>query len=226
MDHQCCCLLCWRMITRSWLDIPSRNCVLLSLVVFSEYDKTLHGGRSWWSQPRCRLSREQAPACLDRVQHTFSRVQNCLTLCSVGSPYSSLSFRISCPKHLVHYRTDKMPRAPRPGLVVPESYHSLGFRQITVSNVPKSSSSVTPVLLITLNRPQKLNAFTDIMREDLERVYELIDIDPRVKAVVLTGAGKSFCAGADLEIGFPGVQDANGVVRRPKMERDVDHRDG
>lgn len=119
-----------------------------------------------------------------------------------------------------------MPRTPRPALSVPESYTSLPFRQIKVSNVPASSPTVTPVLVVTLNRPEKLNAFTDIMREDLERIYELVDIDPRVKAVVLTGAGKSFCAGADLEIGFPGVQDSNGVVRRPKVERDVDHRDG
>lgn len=114
----------------------------------------------------------------------------------------------------------------RPPVSIPESYASLPLRQIKVSNVPESSRSVTPVLLITLNRPAKLNAFTDVMREDLERVYELVDIDPRVKVVVLTGAGKSFCAGADLEIGFPGVQDENGRVRRPKVERDVDHRDG
>lgn len=119
-----------------------------------------------------------------------------------------------------------MPRSVRPALQVPESYDLLPLRQIKVSNVPASSRSVTPVILIALNRPEKLNAFTDVMREDLERVYELVDIDPRVKVVVLTGAGKSFCAGADLEIGFPGVQDEHGRVRRPKVERDVDHRDG
>lgn len=119
-----------------------------------------------------------------------------------------------------------MPREPRPLLQVPESYASLPLRQIKVSNVPESSPTVTPVILIILNRPQKLNAFTDIIREDLERVYELVGIDPRVKVVVLTGAGKSFCAGADLEIGFPGATDGNGIVRRLKTERDVDHRDG
>lgn len=119
-----------------------------------------------------------------------------------------------------------MPPTVRTALSVPKSYDELPLRQIKVFNVPATSPSVTPVLLITLNRPKQLNAFTDIMREDLERVYEVVDIDPRVKAVVLTGAGKSFCAGADLEIGFPGVQDKNGTVRRPKVERDVDHRDG
>ena len=111
-------------------------------------------------------------------------------------------------------------------LEIPESYESIPFRHIKVCNVPTSSKVVTPVLLITLNRPEKLNAFTDIMREDLERVYQLVNIDPRVKAVVLTGAGKAFCAGADLEIGFPGMQELNGQLRRPKVERDIDHRDG
>ncbi|KAJ9493795.1 hypothetical protein H2202_010723 [Exophiala xenobiotica] len=119
-----------------------------------------------------------------------------------------------------------MPRAPRPPLKVPESYTSLPLHHIKVSHVPESSPTTTPVILITLNRPEKHNAFTDTMREDLERVYELIDIDPRVKVVVLTGAGRSFCAGADLDIGFIGAKDENGVIRNPKTERDVDHRDG
>lgn len=119
-----------------------------------------------------------------------------------------------------------MARAPRPPLKVPESYASLPVRHIKVSHVPESSPTATAIILITLNRPEKHNAFTDTMREDLERVYELVDIDPRVKVVVLTGAGRSFCAGADLDIGFLGAKDETGKIRRPKTERDVDHRDG
>jgi enoyl-CoA hydratase/carnithine racemase len=122
--------------------------------------------------------------------------------------------------------TFKMPPPARPPLQVPDSYKSLPLKQIKVSYVPDSSPTPTPVLLISLNRPQKHNAFTDQMREDLERVYELIDIDPRVKVVVLTGAGRSFCAGADLDIGFLGAKDETGQVKNPKTERDVDHRDG
>ncbi|KIW34476.1 uncharacterized protein PV07_01254 [Cladophialophora immunda] len=119
-----------------------------------------------------------------------------------------------------------MPPRPHPPLQIPDSYATLPLKQIKVSHVPESSPTPTPVLIITLNRPQKHNAFTDQMREDMERVYELIDIDPRVKVVVLTGAGRSFCAGADLEIGFLGAKDTTGEVKNPKTERDVDHRDG
>lgn len=119
-----------------------------------------------------------------------------------------------------------MPRSPRPPLEPPNSYSSLPLHHIVVTNVPSTSATVTPVIQVTLNRPARLNAFTDVMRYDLERVYELVDIDPRVKAVVLTGAGKTFCAGADLEIGFPGVRDAEGRLKRPKDLRDADHRDG
>jgi enoyl-CoA hydratase/carnithine racemase len=97
---------------------------------------------------------------------------------------------------------------------------------VKVSHVPESAAIATPVILVTLNRPNKHNAFTDIMREDLERIYELVDIDPRVKVVVLTGAGRSFCAGADLDIGFLGAKDESGGIKNPKSERDVDHRDG
>ncbi|KAL2415168.1 Enoyl-CoA hydratase AFT3-1 [Exophiala dermatitidis] len=119
-----------------------------------------------------------------------------------------------------------MPREARPPLKVPESYTTLPLRHVKVSHVPESSPTATPVILITLNRPQKHNAFTEAMRVDLERVYELIDVDPRVKVVVLTGAGRSFCAGADLEIGFLGAKDENGQIKNPKTERDADHRDG
>lgn len=119
-----------------------------------------------------------------------------------------------------------MPPQARAPLQVPESYASLPLRHIKVSHVPESSRSATEVILITLNRPTNHNAFTDVMREDLERVYELVDVDPRVKVVVLTGAGRSFCAGADLDIGFLGADDGKGNVKNAKTERDVDHRDG
>ena len=80
----------------------------------------------------------------------------------------------------------------------PSSYSALPYRAIKVSHVPESSPTPTAVILITLNRPDKLNTFNEQMRAELEEVYSLIDKDPRVKVVVLTGAGKAFCAGIAL----------------------------
>lgn len=117
------------------------------------------------------------------------------------------------------------PPAP-PVIQLPASYATLPTRQVKVSHIPASSPTPTPVLLVTLNRPDKNNAFTEIMKEDMEMIYQLVDLDDRVKAVVLTGAGRMFCAGADLEAGFLGSSTKAGGPTREKTERDVDHRDG
>jgi enoyl-CoA hydratase/carnithine racemase len=57
------------------------------------------------------------------------------------------------------------------------------------------------VATITLNRPDRLNAFTTQMMRDLIDVCDEIDADNEVRAVVVTGAGRGFCAGADLGAG-------------------------
>ena len=85
---------------------------------------------------------------------------------------------------------------------VPESYSTLPLEHIKVSNHPENAADVTPVMIVTLNRPKQRNAFTARMMEDLELVYPKFDVDERVKCIVLTGAGDSFCAGADLQMGF------------------------
>lgn len=54
------------------------------------------------------------------------------------------------------------------------------------------------VALITLNRPQALNSFTRQMHQDLWAVLDRIGGDKAIRAAVLTGAGRGFCAGADL----------------------------
>jgi 2-(1,2-epoxy-1,2-dihydrophenyl)acetyl-CoA isomerase len=54
------------------------------------------------------------------------------------------------------------------------------------------------VALITLNRPQALNSFTRAMHKDLWAAFDAIQGDKSVRAAVLTGAGRGFCAGADL----------------------------
>ena len=54
------------------------------------------------------------------------------------------------------------------------------------------------VLTITLNRPERLNAFDAVMFAELDRAVEAASENPDVRAVVFTGAGRAFCSGADL----------------------------
>jgi enoyl-CoA hydratase/carnithine racemase len=57
------------------------------------------------------------------------------------------------------------------------------------------------VLTITLNRPDRINAFTAAMMRELIDAFDRADADDDVRAVIVTGAGRGFCAGADLERG-------------------------
>jgi enoyl-CoA hydratase/carnithine racemase len=57
------------------------------------------------------------------------------------------------------------------------------------------------VLTVTLDRPERLNAFTEHMSEELVDAFDHADADDDVRVVVLTGAGRGFCAGADLGAG-------------------------
>src|SRR5215216_4013139 len=57
------------------------------------------------------------------------------------------------------------------------------------------------VLTITLNRPERLNAFTPTMKDELIAAFDRVDADDEVRAVIVTGAGRGFCAGADLQAG-------------------------
>ena len=57
------------------------------------------------------------------------------------------------------------------------------------------------ILTITLNRPKKLNAFTRLMLQELLDALDKADADDSVKAIIFTGEGKGYCAGADLSMG-------------------------
>jgi enoyl-CoA hydratase/carnithine racemase len=54
------------------------------------------------------------------------------------------------------------------------------------------------VATITLNRPERLNAWTGTMAAEVRAALQAADGDPEVKAIILTGAGRGFCAGADM----------------------------
>jgi enoyl-CoA hydratase/carnithine racemase len=74
------------------------------------------------------------------------------------------------------------------------------------------------VATITLNRPGRLNAFTRTMMSELIEAFDQTDADDAVRAVIVTGAGRAFCAGADLGAGADTFRRAD--ERGPSAPRD------
>ena len=71
------------------------------------------------------------------------------------------------------------------------------------------------ILLVTLNRPDRLNAMTSTMITELEEVVAAVDLDPSLRAVIVTGAGRGFSAGLDLQDSgvAPGAETVRPIVR-------------
>ena len=66
------------------------------------------------------------------------------------------------------------------------------------------------IAVITLNRPERLNAWTQSMNAELVEAVTLCNDDPEVGAIVFTGAGRGFCAGADIRDNFQARLDGDG----------------
>jgi len=96
-----------------------------------------------------------------------------------------------------------------------------------VSIAPKSflyeRNADTGVATITLNRPERLNALTFEVYAELRDVLAALDTEPGVRAIVLTGAGRAFCSGGDVEdiIGALFARDSKGLREFTRMTCDV-----
>jgi enoyl-CoA hydratase/carnithine racemase len=79
------------------------------------------------------------------------------------------------------------------------------------------------IALVTLSRPDKMNALTPTMRNELISLFEEADQDDAVRVVVVTGEGKAFCAGADLSSGGDTFDQTVQVGKHASLS---EHRDG
>jgi len=83
-----------------------------------------------------------------------------------------------------------------------------------MSLVLKTRDEQTPsVRLLTLNRPEAMNSYNMAMHQEMVEAVKAADADPSVRVIVMTGAGRAFCAGADISEGFG----SSGVDKVPEM---------
>ena len=83
-----------------------------------------------------------------------------------------------------------------------------------MDETPVVAALQSGVLTLTLNRPQRLNAMSHALIESMLRELARARDDAAVRAVLLTGTGRGFCAGADLAGAGPGMVDADGRAPR------------
>jgi 2-(1,2-epoxy-1,2-dihydrophenyl)acetyl-CoA isomerase len=80
------------------------------------------------------------------------------------------------------------------------------WRVVSASTILYESAA--GVVTLTLNRPDKLNVFNEAMHGELARALDRVEADPAIRTVLLTGAGRGFCAGQDLGDRVMGEADA------------------
>jgi enoyl-CoA hydratase/carnithine racemase len=81
----------------------------------------------------------------------------------------------------------------------------------------------TAVATITLNRPERLNALTFEVYAELRDTFRALDTEPGVRAVIITGTGRAFCTGGDVEniIGALFARDAAGLLEFTRLTCDL-----
>ncbi len=79
------------------------------------------------------------------------------------------------------------------------------------------------VVTLTLNRPDRLNALTFEIYDELRNTFRALDTEPGVRAIVITGSGKAFCSGGDVNdiIGPLGSRDFRGLLEFTRMTCDL-----
>ena len=78
-------------------------------------------------------------------------------------------------------------------------FHKLTFDVSRMNTILFSTDPTAAIATITMNRPEKLNAVTDEMVAELTEAFRQAGRDAAVRAVILTGAGRAFAAGADMQ---------------------------
>ncbi|MGH7580717.1 MAG: enoyl-CoA hydratase-related protein, partial [Gemmatimonadales bacterium] len=86
-----------------------------------------------------------------------------------------------------------------------------------------STDPATSVATITLNRPERLNALTFEVYTELRDTFRTLDTEPGVRAVVITGSGRAFCTGGDVEdiIGSLFSRDPAGLLEFTRLTGDL-----
>ncbi len=78
----------------------------------------------------------------------------------------------------------------------------MNFEAILFDKTPEG------IIKVTLNRPERLNAISGRLADEVTTVIDQTNADPEARVLVLTGAGRAFCAGADMGVMLGGMQSA------------------